>query len=64
MSPRPKKVLILGSSALKIGEAVDYNVPLITNRQTAMRLAEALSRLDTEDLQIKSRREYQGVSHR
>ncbi len=44
-------------------EAVDYNVPLITNRQTAMRLAEALSRIDTEDLQIKSWREYQSVSH-
>ena len=44
-------------------EAVDYNVPLITNRQTAMRLAEALSRVDPEDLQIKSWREYQGVSH-
>ncbi len=42
---------------------MDYNVPLITNRQTAMRLAEALSRVDPEDLQIKSWREYQSVSH-
>ncbi len=39
--------------------AVDYNVPLITNRQIAMRLAEALSRVGLEDLQIKSWGEYE-----
>jgi len=36
--------------------AVDYNVPLITNRQIAMRLAEALAAKPT--LEIKSWREY------
>ncbi|MCH8005872.1 MAG: carbamoyl-phosphate synthase (glutamine-hydrolyzing) large subunit [Planctomycetes bacterium] len=39
--------------------AVDYNVPLITDRQIAMRLAEALSRVGLEDLQIKSWGEYE-----
>ncbi len=39
--------------------AVDYDVPLITNRQIAMRLAEALSRVGPEDLQIKSWGEYE-----
>ncbi len=38
--------------------AVDYNVPLITNRQLAMRLAEALTHRTVEDLAIKSWREY------
>ena len=42
-------------------EAVDYNVPLITNRQIAMRLAEALARVSVEDLQIKSWAEYETV---
>jgi carbamoyl-phosphate synthase large subunit len=37
---------------------VDFGVPLVTNRQLAMRLAEALSRLQLEDLQVKSWREY------
>ncbi|RMG63633.1 MAG: carbamoyl-phosphate synthase (glutamine-hydrolyzing) large subunit [Calditrichaeota bacterium] len=41
--------------------AVDYNVPLITNRQLAMRLAEALIRTRLEDLEIKSWQEYSGV---
>ncbi len=45
-------------------EAVDYNVPLITNRQTAMRLAEALSRVSHEDLEIKSWSEYETVATR
>ena len=38
--------------------AVDYGVPLITNRQLAMRLAEALSRMTPERLQIKAWDEY------
>jgi carbamoyl-phosphate synthase large subunit len=38
--------------------AVDYNVPLITNRQFAMRFAEAVSRTSLTDLQIKSWDEY------
>ncbi len=38
--------------------AADYNVPLITNRQFAMRFAEALSRTTLDDLQIKSWDEY------
>lgn len=38
--------------------AVDYNVMLITNRQIAMRLIEALSRKTTSDLQIKKWEEY------
>ncbi len=39
-------------------EAVDYNVPLITNRQIAMRLAEALSRVELKDLEIRSWADY------
>ncbi|MCH6550886.1 MAG: carbamoyl-phosphate synthase (glutamine-hydrolyzing) large subunit, partial [Planctomycetes bacterium] len=42
--------------------AVDYNVPLMTNRQLVMRLAEALSRIRHEDLQIRSWAEYETVS--
>ncbi len=38
--------------------AVDYNVPLITNRQLAMRLAEALIRTRLDELEIKSWQEY------
>lgn len=38
--------------------AVDYNVMLITNRQLAMRLTEALSRKSIESLPIKSWHEY------
>jgi len=38
--------------------AVDFTVPLITNRQMAMRLAEALSWLSIEDLAPKSWSEY------
>jgi carbamoyl-phosphate synthase large subunit len=38
--------------------AVDYNVPLVTNRQIAQRLAESLSRTDLADLEIKSWSEY------
>jgi len=38
--------------------AADYNVPLITNRQLAMRFAEALSRTNLESLEIKSWGEY------
>jgi len=39
--------------------AVDFNVPLITNRQFAMRLAEALYRLGgPENVKIKSWKEY------
>jgi len=38
--------------------AVDYNVMLITNRQIAMRLVEALSRKDNSDLHIKKWEEY------
>ncbi len=38
--------------------AVDYAVPLITNRQVAMRLFEALSKTTIESLKIKSWDEY------
>ena len=38
--------------------SVDFGVPLITNRQLAMRFAEAISRVKLEDLQIKSWKEY------
>jgi carbamoyl-phosphate synthase large subunit len=38
--------------------AVDYKIPLITNRQLAMRLGEALSEKSLNDLQIKSWNEY------
>ncbi len=38
--------------------AVDHGVPLITNRQIAMRLAEALTRKKLEDLQVRSWEEY------
>jgi len=38
--------------------AVDYKVPLITNRQIAMRLAEALSRTPLDALKIRSWDEY------
>ncbi len=38
--------------------AVDYKIPLITNRQLAMRLAEALVNKNPEDLEIKSWNEY------
>jgi hypothetical protein len=38
--------------------AVDYNVPLVTNTQIAMRLAEALAHRGLDDLEIKSWREY------
>ncbi len=38
--------------------AVDYKVPLITNRQLAMRLAEALTNKKLEELKIKSWNEY------
>jgi len=34
--------------------AVDFGVPLITNRQFAMRFAEAVSRTSLQDLKIKS----------
>lgn len=38
--------------------AVDYKIPLITNRQIAMRLAEALIDKGLKDLEIKSWKEY------
>ncbi|MCL4548946.1 MAG: carbamoyl-phosphate synthase (glutamine-hydrolyzing) large subunit [Bacteroidetes bacterium] len=38
--------------------AVDYKIPLITNRQLAMRLAEALTNRDPLDLDVKSWDEY------
>lgn len=38
--------------------AVDFNVPLITNRQIAMRFVEAIGRYSVEDLQIKAWQEY------
>jgi carbamoyl-phosphate synthase large subunit len=38
--------------------AVDYNVMLVTNRQIAMRLIEALSRKTVSDLQIKKWEDY------
>ncbi|MFZ0389719.1 MAG: carbamoyl phosphate synthase large subunit, partial [Calditrichia bacterium] len=38
--------------------AADNNIPLITNRQFAMRFAEAIRRLNAGDLQIKSWSEY------
>ena len=39
-------------------EAVDHDVALITNRQVAMRLAEALARVQINDLAAKSWAEY------
>jgi carbamoyl-phosphate synthase large subunit len=45
-------------------EAANYKVPLITNRQLAMRLAEALERNGADKLQIKSWSEYQGATGR
>ncbi len=41
--------------------AVDYNVPLITNRQIAMRYIEALSRMTDGDIETKSWGEYAAV---
>ncbi len=38
--------------------AVDYKIPLITNRQLAMRLAEALTNKDPRNLEIKSWDQY------
>lgn len=38
--------------------AVDFNVPLITNRQVAMRFIESLSRITPEEITTKSWREY------
>lgn len=38
--------------------AVDFNIPLITNRQFAMRFAEAVARTSLNDLEIKSWDEY------
>ncbi len=38
--------------------SVDFNVPLITNRQIAMRFIEAISRINVEDLLIKGWDEY------
>jgi carbamoyl-phosphate synthase large subunit len=40
--------------------AVDYGVPLITNRQLAERLAEALERVPIEKLKVRPWREYEG----
>jgi carbamoyl-phosphate synthase large subunit len=40
--------------------AVDYGVPLITNRQLAERLTEALERLTLEKLKVRPWREYEG----
>ncbi len=39
--------------------AADHNIPLITNRQFAMRFAESLSRLTVDDLAILSWKEYE-----
>jgi carbamoyl-phosphate synthase large subunit len=33
--------------------AVDYNVPLVTNRQIALRLAEAMAAVPLAELEIK-----------
>ncbi len=38
--------------------AVDFNVPLITNRQIAMRFIDAITRMDSAALQIKAWDEY------
>ena len=38
--------------------AVDYKIPLITNRQLAMRLAEALMNKNPLELEVKSWDEY------
>jgi carbamoyl-phosphate synthase large subunit len=38
--------------------AVDFNVPLITNRQIAMRFVEAISRYTVDELAIKAWQEY------
>jgi len=41
--------------------AVDFNVPLITNRQIASRLAEAMTKYTPGELEIKSWSEYAGA---
>jgi len=40
--------------------AVDFGVPLITNRQLAERLTEALERVPIEELKVRSWRRYEG----
>jgi carbamoyl-phosphate synthase large subunit len=40
--------------------AVDFGVPLITNRQLAERLTEALERVPIEELKVRSWRQYEG----
>jgi carbamoyl-phosphate synthase large subunit len=40
--------------------AVDFGIPLITNRQLAERLAEALERVPIDELKVRSWREYEG----
>ncbi|MCB0298745.1 MAG: ATP-grasp domain-containing protein, partial [Calditrichaeota bacterium] len=44
--------------------AVDYNVPLLTNRQLVMRFAESISTVKLEDLELKSWREYISTNNR
>ena len=41
--------------------AVDYNVPLITNRQLAMRFIEAIARLEPSEIHTKAWADYAGV---
>jgi carbamoyl-phosphate synthase large subunit len=56
--PSPDKEVELSNGYLIRRAAVDFNVPLVTNRQIAQRLAEAIERLRPEDLKIKSWEEY------
>ena len=44
--------------------AVDFNVPLLTNRQLVMRFAEAIANIKPEQLHAKSWREYLATQHR
>lgn len=56
--PSPDKEVELSNGYLIRRAAVDFNVPLVTNRQIAQRLAEAIERLRPEDMRIKSWEEY------
>lgn len=59
--PSPDKEVELSNGYLIRRAAVDFNVPLITNRQIAQRLAEAIERLKPADLRIRSWEEYSAM---
>ncbi len=56
--PKSEQVEELTNGYMIRRAAVDHGVPLITNRQIAQRLAEALSRVDLANMDIKSWGEY------